>query len=131
MQAWLAGGAYLEWHCEPAPHDARPPSPHGVDRVCSNDLLSAHTTGPYPVGAASVKELYKNGAVAGYAVYRKAEPGGGGGAWYWYEQTTSGTVVADGFGDAGSARSSCVGCHEAAGSDADHPGHDFVYTQVP
>jgi len=23
-----------------------------------------------------------------------------------------------------------VGCHQAAGSDAAHSGHDFVYTQV-
>lgn len=30
----------------------------------------------------------------------------------------------------GPAEDICVGCHMGAGMDADHPGHDFVYTQV-
>jgi hypothetical protein len=39
-------------------------------------------------------------------------------------------VVADGLGSRGNARDVCVPCHRAAGEDPDHPGRDFVYTQV-
>ncbi len=39
-------------------------------------------------------------------------------------------IVADGLGSSGPAMMICVGCHAAAGIDAMHPGHDYVYTQV-
>src|SRR4051812_36719490 len=59
VEAWLTGGAYRAWHCEPMSHAPRSPSPHGFNRICSNDALSAFTgTGEYPVGSAAVKELY-------------------------------------------------------------------------
>ena len=32
--------------------------------------------------------------------------------------------------DMGPAADICVGCHMATGIDADHSGHDYVYTQV-
>ena len=54
VEAWIASGAYRAWHCETAPHPARMPSPHGVNRICSNDALSATASGEYPVGAAAV-----------------------------------------------------------------------------
>jgi hypothetical protein len=54
LEAWIAAGHYRAWHCETAPHASRAPSPHGTDRICSNDLLSASTAGTYPVGAAAV-----------------------------------------------------------------------------
>lgn len=131
VASWIAEGHYQGWHCEPESHEARPPSPHGVNRVCSNDLASAHGSGEYPVGAASVKELFDDEGtnVVGHAVSLHVSAGPSGATWYWYEQLTSG-VVADGLGDEGTPRTVCVGCHQGAGSDAAHSGHDLVYTQV-
>ena len=139
VAGWLASGEYKRWHCEAAPHEARSPSPHGTNRICSNDLLSQAGPGEYPVGAAAVKELYGgDGHVAGYAVSRHTKAGAAGDAWYWYERVPLDSaaphdakgVVADGAGDAGPSKTICVGCHGAAGSDAAHFGHDMVYTQV-
>lgn len=137
VKAWLAGGDYQKWHCETAEHDARTPSPHGVNRICSNDALAA-ASAPFPQGSAAVKELWDKagGTIIGYAVYLKLAADSGGGAnWYWYEDNPTlnppGGVVADGTGDSGNPKDVCVGCHVAAGSDAAHPGAgDFVYTQV-
>ena len=81
------------------------------------------------MGAAAVKELYKGADLVGYAVERHIGAGADGKSWYWYERTADG-VVADGNGDAGAPKTICVACHSAAGSDATHSGHDFVYTQV-
>jgi hypothetical protein len=140
VEAWLAEGAYLDWTCEPDPHPARAPSPHGINRICSNDALSAHGDGEYPVDAASVKELYAADAttIVGYAVATHVDAGTEGKNWYWYERVPldhpaphdADGVVADAIGADGPALSICVSCHSAAGSDADHFGHDFVYTQV-
>lgn len=132
IDAWIAKGDYKSWKCEPEVHDSRSPSPHGKNRICSNDLLSAAGEGEYPVGTASVKELYNETGteIVGYAVYRKLTAGGGE-SFYWYEVSSLlGGVVANGTGDQGTAKSICVGCHSAAGADANHSGHDFVYTQV-
>lgn len=140
LEAWIAEGHYLDWTCEAAVHDPVSPSPHTKNRICSNDLLSAHTTGEYPVGAASVKELVADDGVTivGYAVALHTTAGTDGGDWYWYERVPldhpaphdANGVVADGTGEAGPAMAICVSCHAAAGVDAAHPGHDFVYTQV-
>jgi hypothetical protein len=143
VEAWLAAGSYKAWHCEAKPHDPRSPSPHlGQNRICSNNLLSAAGPGEYPVGSAAVKELYDStGAVLnGYAVYLHTKAGTTSDTYYWYERVplSSGAphdqvtgVVADGFGGGMAAPEViCVGCHKAAGSDAGHSGHDYVYTQV-
>jgi cytochrome c553 len=124
-------------------HAARSPSPHGMNRICSNDLASGFSgTGERPEGTAAVKELYDSTGttIVGHSVYLKAAATSAGGAnWYWYEKmplTAGGaaTVIADGYGDSGTAKSVCVACHAAAGSDAAHtpsPGSsDEVYTQV-
>lgn len=148
VKSWLASGAYKSWACEPAVHEARSPSPHGYNRICSNDVLSAAAsgTGPFPEGAAAVKELYGDDTdttPVGYAVYAKTKADSeGGAAWYWYEivpldsaapHDASG-VVADGLGNGGPARDICVGCHAGAGSDGAHTpsvgGRDQVYTPV-
>ncbi|MFO0748525.1 MAG: hypothetical protein U1F43_23095 [Myxococcota bacterium] len=149
IEAWLAGGDYLSWHCEAAVHKSRTPSPHGFNRICSNDAIAAHASGTadWPEGAAAVKELYASETATtpvGYAVYYKAADDSAGGAnWYWYERVpldsdaphdaTTG-VVADGMGDSGNAFDICVGCHKGAGSDALHTptagGRDQVYTPV-
>jgi hypothetical protein len=140
MDAWLATGAYQHWHCETAVHAARSPSPHGYNRICSNDALSADAqgTGNWPAGAAAVKELYGSltaSAPNGHAVYLKTQSDSAAGAnWYWYERT-SGGVSASGFGNEGTAKSLCVGCHMAAGTnEANTPSagaRDFVFTPVP
>lgn len=140
LEAWLGGGAYKSWQCEPEPHESRAPSPHGYNRICSNDLVSAHATesADWPNGAAAVKELFASADARtpnGYAVYLKTKSDSAGGAnWYWYERIDS-TVTADGFGNAGTAKSICVACHVAAGGDAAHTptpgGRDQVYTPVP
>lgn len=125
LEAWIAAGHYRAWHCEPEPHASRAPSPHGLDRICSNDALSGSSgSGPYPVGAAAVKELYGGapGTVTGYAVYLKVAEGSGGASWYWYERIGT-RGVADGLGTSGSARTICVGCHASAP-------RDFVFTHV-
>ncbi len=140
IQAWLAEGHYESWTCESELHPFTVGvSPHGMQRICSNALMSAHGEGEYPPGASSVKELYGDDGVRyGYAVSLHVEAGAGGDSWYWYEQVSADHpaphdergVVADGRGDAGPAKSICVGCHMAAGTDADHPGHDMVYAQI-
>lgn len=130
LTAWLDKGTYKTWHCEAAPHEQRSPSPHGLNRICSNDVLSAHGSGEFPVDAAAVKELSDaNGTRMGVAVYRHVKAGPGGDSWYWYEKVGAQTVAA-GLGDSGPAKEICVSCHQGAGSDAAHSGHDFVYTQV-
>jgi hypothetical protein len=129
LEPWLASGQYRAWHCEPAPHAARPPSAHFVDRVCQNDIASAHGAGEYPVGAASVKELFDaDGGIKGYSVSRHVSSGTGGDNWYWFE-VTGGTVDADGNGNAGVPKASCAACHGLAGTPG-YFGHDFVWTQV-
>lgn len=142
MRTWLAAGHYKSWSCEGAAHGPITISPHGMQRICSNDMISGHGTGEYPVGAAAVKELYdadgKN--IVGYAVYRHIKAGTNGDAWYWYEQVPDSSmaphdadgIVADQIGTMGDkpGKDLCVGCHMATGLDANHPGHDFVYTQI-
>jgi hypothetical protein len=148
VETWLKGGAYKAWHCESAVHASRSPSPHGFNRICSNDAVAtnAAATTPWPEGAAAVKELYATATDAtpvGYAVYLKAASDSAmGGNWYWYERVPldsavphdASGVVADGMGTSGAAQSICVGCHSAAGSDAAHTpsagGRDEIYTPV-
>jgi hypothetical protein len=121
-------------------HASRAPSPHGFNRICSNDLIAANAgaTTDWPQGAAGVKELYAslNGTTPiGFAVYLKqATNSNAGASWYWYERI-GGDVLADGTGDAGVPKDVCVGCHGGAGIDAEHTptagARDQVYTPVP
>lgn len=119
VMAWLEAGHYRAWACEDAPHPQRPGSPHGTNRICSNAALSSFTgTGPYPVGAAGVKEIFDGGGeIRLYAVYRKVTAEAGGDSWYWYEGKGD-NVIANGEGDG-----TCTGCHSRAPQD-------FVYTVV-
>jgi hypothetical protein len=117
---WIAAGHYLTWNCEPEPHAPRPNSGHGRNRICSNEALSAAgSDGTFPVGAASVKEVFDSaGGIRLYAVYRKVEDRAGGDSWYWYEGI-DGDVIANSEG-----ASNCTGCHAGAP-------RDFVFTVVP
>lgn len=148
VERWLAGGSYKDWQCEAEPHASRAPSPHGYNRICSNDLIAAQADGKtdWTKGAAAVKELYTqpdDEQPAGYAVYLKTNADSAKGAnWYWYERLPDETaamlkidpVVADGMGDSGGAKEVCVACHAAAGADPAHTptpgGRDQVYTPV-
>jgi hypothetical protein len=118
MMTWIKGGAYLEWNCEPSSHPARDRSPHGPNRICTNDALSfAPDDAPLPVGAASIKELFDGSRIRGYAVMRKLETDSdGGNGWYWYEAFGDDVAVA-------TAGASCSDCHSRAS-------HDFAFTVV-
>ncbi len=132
VQAWLAAGHYLAWHCEPASRPGRVPSPHGAARVCSNDIVAAAGgAGPYPAGAASVKEIYDvvGGKIIGYAVDRKLEAASAAGSgWYWFESDPF--FSADGVGGSAGEGGSCTGCHAVAGPGFATTARDFVFTQV-
>ena len=151
LEAWLATGAYKTWTRESAIHSQRSPSPHGFDRIYSNNVITANATGTgvWPAGAAAVKELYASTTdtiPVGYAVYLKTQADSAGGAnWYWYERVPLSStaaphddagVVADGLGtpDSGTPFTICVSCHGAAGSDVPHTpspgGRDEVYTPL-
>lgn len=147
-ETWLARADYKAWTCEPAIHASRDPSPHGFNRICSNDLISmnATDTGAWPKGSAAVKELYASLTATtpvGYALYVKTDHSSANGAnWYWYERVPLDSeaphdakgVVANGKGGSGPALMICVGCHAGAGSDVPHTpspgGRDQVYTPV-
>lgn len=116
--AWLEQGFYQTWTCEAEPHAARPPSPHGTDRVCNNDLLHGSASGAYPVGSASVKEIFDDaGRISGHAVYIKVSDGVGADGWYWYEAFGGEVATANPGSD------NCTSCHTRAP-------RDFVYTHV-
>ena len=120
---WLSTGAYKTWSCESAPHTASGASGHSKNRICSNEKIAKHdpASGPWPVGAASVKELYAGDRIVGYAVARKVTAGADAGAWYWYERVGT-TLYADGLGTENAPKSLCGDCHSR--------GTDFVYTAV-
>jgi hypothetical protein len=145
VEAWLATGVYENWACETASHPQMKVSPHGMNRICSNDLVANFTGGvgaERPAGSASVKELYDDSnTLVGYAVAVKlAAASDAGKNWYWYERVPLDStaaphdaktgVVADGLGGSGTPLSICVSCHTAAGSDTTHTvtkSSDFVY----
>jgi Cytochrome P460 len=148
IESWLSAGSYKTWTSEAAIHEARSPSPHGFNRIYSNDVIAgaAAGTAAWPKGSAAVKEIYASATATtpvGFAVYLKTDADSAAGAnWYWYERVPATSeaphdangVVADGKGGNGAAKMICVGCHAAAGSDADHTpsagGRDQVYTPV-
>jgi hypothetical protein len=115
---WLAAGHYQSWHCEAAPHAGRPPSPHGTTRICNNDALHAAMGGAFPVGAASVKEIFNGESISAYAVSLRVTAGPGGDGWYWFEGDAS-----HASGNANGVLG-CTGCHEQAT-------RDYVFTVVP
>jgi hypothetical protein len=146
VEAWIAEGAYKAWKCETVVHPQMGVSPHGQNRICANDLTAAYSrsgVSERPAGSAAVKELLDDSSnLVGYAVSVKIKAtSDGGGSWYWYERVPLDSpaphdargVIADGLGTEGTAKSICVGCHAAAGSDSTHSvlgSSDFIYLQV-
>ena len=125
--AWLDAGHYQDWICESevTPKDAGAPAIHAhgrTSRVCSNQLLAASQTAPFPAGVASVKEVYADQRLIVHAVAAKiADDSAGGKNWFWYEGERL-----SGFG-----LGICTGCHSAAGSSDQMPGAgDFVYFKL-
>jgi hypothetical protein len=124
LEAWLGAGHYKSWTCEMGISDKRLNGAHGRHRICSNRLLIDSTAGPYPIGAASVKEMYAaDDRPNGYAVGLKVGEGTGEESWYWYERTgTSPTSspVADGV----AVKICGMECHAVAPRD-----HVFIRAQ--
>jgi hypothetical protein len=116
---WIEAGHYQSWACEASAHPPRGNGAHGTNRICSNDAIATSSgSGPFPVGAAAVKELLDSrGAISQYAVYLKIEEGEGGDTWYWFEGKR-GDVPFNGIGE-----STCTNCHRGAP-------RDFVFTVV-
>lgn len=122
IDAWLARGYYKQWRCQATPMNKRSPSAHTAKtRTCNNTVLLASAgPGEFPIGAASVKELYDgDGRLEGYAVSLRVRTGAGGENWFWFERNGSGDggVPAFGLGDQNNPRNVCVGCHAAAPRD--------------
>jgi hypothetical protein len=114
LEPWLAAGHYKAWRCEANISPRRLNGAHGKTRVCANEALLASTAGEYPVGAASVKELYTaDDKPNGFAVGLKIAPGAGAATWYWFERLGE-RLVADGDG---SKTPLCSGCHRGAARD--------------
>ena len=117
MEAWLAAGHYKSWRCEAQIFPPRGNGVHGRHRICWNDVMAASRDGTFPVGAASIKELYfgPDDKPNGFAVGIKVAPGPGFPTWYWYERAGSLPTlrpVADSVGDR-----TCSGCHALAERD--------------
>ena len=114
--AWLAGGEYLTWNCEPDPHPARAPSPHGMNRICQNSIADAafETTGAYPPGAAWVKEQYSGGVIFAIEISRRENNGTGPTAWrFWRGQGPGYAAVTQNA----VAQPFCAGCHTMGDRD--------------
>jgi hypothetical protein len=126
VEAWLAQGVYRQapWRCEAMVSAPRLDGAHGHDRTCTNDVLLAADSAPYPVGAASVTEMF-DGQMRrnGYAVGLKVAAGAGDETWYWYEragESPTSRPVADGVG--------VEICGKACHADAPR---DNVYFRAP
>jgi hypothetical protein len=120
LNNWLQRGYYKSWHCDMDKHPAGPNGAHGVNRICSNNVLSAApVAAEYPAGSASVKELYSGTTISGYAVAVRVQAGPGNTSWYWNE-----------FGSGGIGIPGCANCHSQAGSGGTFIGRDYVFVRV-
>jgi hypothetical protein len=88
LQKWLVAGNYKKWPHETKPHKSSGPHDDGVVVHLSPAIATAlnERKPVFPQGAATVKELYKAGKLAGWAVGVKTKPESDrGNNWYWYE----------------------------------------------
>lgn len=112
ITAYLNSGDYRAWGKEPDVRDAVRAHGGRARSYFNAKYLQARRTGSYPmaVGAMSVKELYRDSSVYGYAVGVKTRAGSGAETWTWYE--TTGLPEVKYFGV---ANPTCEGCHGADG----------------
>lgn len=114
LKSFLTDGKYKDWTKDAAVHQDGNSGPHGKVRIYFNDLMVEafeQNKTEYPVGSASVKELYANDGTTlqGYAVGIKVTTGTKADSWLWYE----------GFNPSldqyyGKAISPCSSCHAKA-----------------
>lgn len=112
--AFLETDEHETWVKEPAVH--RSAGPHDHVRSYFNDAYAAARRSsmlPMPVGATSVKEIYREGEETpyGYAVSIKTRDGDGADTWTWLESLGLPDVAYFGV-----ANPTCEGCHSGAGS---------------
>lgn len=120
---WLVDKNYRNYKSDSAVHPSTSgPAVHGDVKIFFNDKLEKSILSgnkKHPVGSLSVKELYKDGSLNGWALALKSkEDDGKGNGWYWYEILStkdSSKPVAASLGNI-----LCVGCHA--------PGNDFIRT---
>lgn len=117
---WLAEGNYKNFKSDSAVHPSSTGAVHGDVKIFFNDKLAESMTAgnkTHPIGAMSVKELYRDDALIGWALSLKSkDDDGSGNGWYWYEilsTTDASSPVAASLGN-----SLCIGCHS--------PGRDFI-----
>jgi len=119
LQTWLEQRAYDHWSAESAIHPSQ--GPHGGDvRTFVNAALLGSLEADadeHPIDAATVKELYDDDDVVGWAMMVKVVRDTGGDGWFWYERVGT-SVYADGVGV-----ELCSDCHQA--------GTDQILTPFP
>jgi hypothetical protein len=117
LLAFLDEKQYATWPKEAAIHDSAGPHGEAVRVYYSPKAAAAFGRGEtnLPAGAASVKELSRDGKLYGYSVWVKVqEQADAGRGFFWYE-IVNGNGTSTVYGNAlGSP--DCVGCH-AAGTD--------------
>lgn len=119
LAAWIQAGSWRSWKCEAAPHGPRGNSPHGMNRICQNSIVTAAASGSgdFPVGAAFVKEIY-DAMGSPMAVFvdtrRSATPGAAG--WQFFMRGNDGMTMDN--------APFCATCHQGAP-------RDFSFTIVP
>ncbi len=115
---FLQRGEYESWEHEADIQEPRGPHDDGITFVNPSMQEALHgRLGVMPVGAAAVREMYKDAAQYGWAVSIKTQADSADGDnWYWYEvlSTTDGSRLAA----AGMGVPLCTSCHRL--------GRDFV-----
>jgi hypothetical protein len=121
--AYVKAAKYKDWAHESEVHKSR--GPHFDVKTYLNAALDKSMKAgndSHPKGAASVKEMYENGKLKGWAVSVKTQADSDNGkGWYWYEVVS--TTDASQIPAEGKGAGLCVGCH--------FPGKDFVLTGYP
>lgn len=116
---WLADKNYRNYKSESAIHPSSSgQAVHGDVKIFVNEILDKSMRAgneTHPIGAVSVKELYKDRELIGWALALKSkEDDGRGNGWYWYEilsTTDDSQPIAASLG-----HTMCAGCH-SAGTD--------------
>lgn len=120
LDEWLAARSWETWDCEAAPHPATEPSPHGMNRICQNRLVTACLDDDrrFPVGATLVKESYDaSGELFALFVETRISEDEGPDGWYFVRREVASGAVVDNA-------PFCASCH------ATSP-RDFVWSTVP